>query len=52
MDISRKLGTLVVFGVPVIVGGGIVYTLFGDSYTAVSVFETLLILTAGAFVSR
>ncbi len=52
MDISRKLGILVVFGVPAIVGGGIVYALFGESYTAVSVFETLLILTAGAFASR
>jgi len=52
MSISRKLGTLVVFGVPAIIGGGIVYALFDHSYVAVSVFETVLILTAGAFVSR
>ncbi|MDM8526013.1 hypothetical protein QUF80_21785 [Desulfococcaceae bacterium HSG8] len=51
MSISRKLGTLVVFGVPAIVGGGIVYALSGHSYAAVSVFEALLILTAGAWVS-
>jgi len=52
MDISRKLGCLVVCGVPAVIGGGIVYALFGESYTAVFVFETLLIGMAGAFVSR
>jgi zinc transporter ZupT len=51
MSISRKLGTLVVFGVPVIVGGGIVYAVSGGSYAAVSVFEILLAMTAGAFLS-
>ena len=51
MDISRKLGILVVFGVPAIVGGGIVYGIFG-SYVPVFIFETLLILVAGALVSR
>ena len=28
MDVSRKLGILVFFGVPVIIGGGIIYALF------------------------
>jgi hypothetical protein len=51
MSISRKIGTVVVFGVPAIVGGGIVYALSGGNYAAVSVFEILLIATAGAFVS-
>ena len=52
MDISRKLGILVFFGVPVVIGGGIAYALFGDSYTAVFIYELLLLLTAGIFVSR
>ncbi|MBU4286655.1 MAG: hypothetical protein KKI12_00590, partial [Proteobacteria bacterium] len=52
MDISRKLGILVFFAVPAVIGGGIVYALFGDSYTAVFIYEFLLLLTAGVFVSR
>jgi hypothetical protein len=51
MDISRKLGILVVFGVPAIVGGGIIYGIFG-SYVPVFIFETLLVLVAGGFISR
>jgi hypothetical protein len=51
MEISRKLGILVVFGVPAIVGGGIIYGLFG-SYVPVFIFETLLVLVAGGFISR
>jgi zinc transporter ZupT len=50
MDIPRKLGILVVFGVPAIIGGGVVYALFG-SYTAMAVYETLLVITAGGLVS-
>ena len=52
MSISRKLGILIVFGVPAIIGGGIVYALSHESYAAVAVFEMLLIATAGAFLSR
>jgi hypothetical protein len=52
MDISRKLGILVFCGVPAIVGGGIVYALAGHSYTAVMIYEVLLLLVAGAIVSR
>ncbi len=52
MDISRKLGIVVFCGVPAIIGGGIVYALSGGSYTPVFVYEALLLLTAGAFVSR
>ena len=51
MDISRKLGILVVFGVPSIVGAGIVYHIFG-SYVPVFIFETLLVLVAGGLISR
>ena len=51
MSIARKLGTLVVFGVPAIVGGGIVYAIFG-SYIPVAVFEGLLIFSAGGLISR
>jgi len=51
MDVSRKLGILVFFGVPAIIGGGIMYALFG-SYIPVFIWEVLLVLIAGIFVSR
>lgn len=51
MDISRKLGILVFFGVPAIIGGGIVYALFGG-YTPVFVYEILLLFTTGIFIAR
>ena len=49
---SRKIGILVFFGVPAIIGGGIVYSLFGHSYTPVFIYETLLLFFAGAFLSK
>jgi hypothetical protein len=51
MDISRRLGILVFMGVPAIIGGGIVYAIFG-SLTPMWIYEALLLLAAGAFVSR
>jgi len=51
MDIARKLGILVFTAVPAVVGGGIVYYTFG-SLTAVAIYEVLLLVGAGAFVSR
>ena len=51
MNMSRRLGTLVVFGVPVIIGGGIVYALFG-SYVSVFAYEIILLLVAGGFASK
>jgi len=51
MSISRKLGILVLFAVPGIVGGGIVFSLF-HNYAAVAVYEILLLLVAGAYISK
>ncbi len=51
MDISRRLGILVFCGVPAIVGGGIVYAIFG-SFTPMWIYEVLLLVTAGALISR
>jgi hypothetical protein len=51
MDISRRLGIMVFMGVPAIIGGGIVYAIFG-SLTPMWIYEALLLVTAGAFVSR
>jgi len=51
MDISRKLGILVLFGVPAIVGGGILYATFGN-YTPVFIYEAFLLLIVGGFFSR
>lgn len=51
MDISRKLGILVLFGVPAIIGGGILFDVFG-SWTPVFIFEALLLLIIGGFFSR
>ncbi|RZB30072.1 MAG: hypothetical protein SRB1_02352 [Desulfobacteraceae bacterium Eth-SRB1] len=51
MDIARKIGILVFCAVPAIVGGGIVYAIFG-SYTPVFIFETLLFFTAIGIISK
>ena len=51
MDVARKLGILVFCAVPAIVGGGIVYYASG-SLTAVAIYQVILIVGAGAFVSR
>ena len=51
MDVSRKLGILVFCGVPAIIGGGIIYALFG-SYIPVFIWEMLLVFAAGIYVSR
>ncbi len=51
MDVSRKLGILVFFGVPAIIGGGIVYAIF-DSYTPMWIYEVILLFLAGAFISK
>jgi len=51
MGVSRKLGILVFFGVPAIIGGGIVYALF-HSYVPVFIYEILLLFVAGAFASK
>lgn len=51
MNMSRKLGILVFFGVPAIIGGGIVYAVFGG-YPAVIIYEILLLSVAGGFFSK
>lgn len=51
MNISRRLGTLVVFGVPAVIGGGIVYALF-HSYISVFAYEIILLFIAGGFASK
>lgn len=51
MDISRKLGILIFFGVPAIIGGGIIYG-FAGSFTPVVVYLILLYLVGGAIVGR
>jgi len=52
MSISRKLGILVFFAVPGIIGGGIIYHIFDGNYLPVSIYETILLLIAGAFFSK
>ena len=51
MNVSRRLGILVFCGVPVIVGGGIIYWLAG-SYVPVAIYEMLLLLGAVGLVSK
>jgi len=50
MSITRKLAILIVFGVPAIVGGGIMFWLF-DGYHPVVVYEVILALLAGSLVT-
>jgi len=52
MSISRKLGILVFFGVPAIIGGGITYAIFDGGYLPVFIYETILLLIAGVFFSK
>ncbi|AOY59816.1 MULTISPECIES: hypothetical protein [Desulfococcus] len=52
MSISRKMGILVFCGVPAIIGGGILFAVFGHSFTPVIIYEAILLLTAGAFLSK
>jgi len=51
MNISRRIGILVFFAVPAIIGGGIVYAIFGN-YVPVFVYELLLIFIAGGIASK
>ena len=51
MNTSRRLGILVFFAIPAIIGGGIIYGYFG-SYVPVFVYEILLILVAGGIASK
>ncbi|NQT10382.1 MAG: hypothetical protein HQ573_04335 [Desulfobacteraceae bacterium] len=51
MDISRKLSILVFCAVPAIVGGGIVYAIFGN-YTPVFIYEILLLFVAFGIISK
>ena len=52
MNVSRKLGILVFFAVPGIIGGGITYHIFDGNYLPVFVYETVLLLIAGACLSK
>ena len=51
MDVSRRLGILIFFAVPAIIGGGILFGIFG-SYIPVFIYEILLVALAGGLVSR
>lgn len=47
MDLARMLGIMVVFGVPAIIGGGLVYHLF-ESWWVVGIWEALVVYMAGS----
>ncbi|MCK4468896.1 MAG: hypothetical protein KAU60_11135 [Desulfobacterales bacterium] len=51
MDISRKLGILVFCAVPAVVGGGIVYAIFG-TYPPVFIYEILLLFATLGIISK
>lgn len=51
MTIPRIIGILIFFGVPAIIGGGIVFHFMGN-YTAVFTYEFMLLIAAGGFVGR
>ena len=52
MSVGRKLGIMVFLAVPAIIGGGIVYSIFSGNYLPVFVYETILLVFAGAFISK
>ena len=45
MDITRKLGIMIFSAVPAIIGGGISFVAFHNSYIALVIFELLLMFT-------
>ena len=45
MDLARMIGIMVVFGVPAIIGGGLVYHLF-ESWWVVGIWEALVVYMA------
>ena len=49
--ISKKVGTVVLMGVPAIIGGAIVYNTF-HSFIAMGFFELLLGFTWLGFISK
>jgi zinc transporter ZupT len=51
MDVSRKLGILVFCAVPAIIGGGIVFAIFG-SWAPVFIYQILLLFAAGGFIAK
>ena len=52
MTVARKLGILVFFGVPAIIGGGITYSIFDGNWLPVWIYETILLMITGIFFSR
>ena len=50
MDAPQRIGTAIDFGVPAIVGGGLMQY-FTGSWTAVAVFEIILLVLLIAVVS-
>jgi len=50
-DSGRSLGIMIFFGVPAIIGGGVVYALSGG-YTAVIIYEILMLFVAGGCAVR
>jgi hypothetical protein len=52
MSVGRKLGIMVFFAVPAIIGGGIAYSIFNGSYVPVFIYETILLVFAGTFISK
>jgi hypothetical protein len=52
MTVARKLGILVFFGVPAIIGGGITYYIFDGNFIPVFVYEAILLMIAGVFLSK
>ncbi len=52
MDIPRKLGIMIFSAVPAIMGGGILFSVFHNSYIALLVFELLLVFTVYKIVKE
>ena len=52
MSVGRKLGILVFFGVPAIIGGGITYAIFHGNWAPVWIYEIILLSVTGVFLSK
>lgn len=50
MDIPQRIGAAIDFAVPAIVGGGLIQY-FSESWTAVAIFEIILLVMLIAIIS-
>jgi hypothetical protein len=52
MAVAQKLGIIIFSGVPAIIGGGIIYALFGHTAAPVVIYELILACTVTYIITK